>query len=124
MTIDSFLNHKPTSLSGEVNPSYSWGVVPADFALLFSRSVTEMLRFGLQQFQKKLTGFSYPEGILTGVETRTSSPIRIARTENGVSRNTDGLYPCGEGAGYAGGIMSAAVDGIRIAQQIISKYQG
>lgn len=124
MTVDSFLNHKPALLSGEVSPSYSLGVVPADFDLLFSQPVTEMLRFGLQQFQKKLPGFSYPEGILTGVETRTSSPVRIARTENGVSRNTDGLYPCGEGAGYAGGIMSAAVDGIRIAQQIISKYQG
>ena len=74
-----------------------------------------------QQLQK-LNGFSDPYAILTGYETRTSSPVRILRGETGVSLNVEGLYPCGEGAGYAGGIMSAAVDGIRSALAVMEKY--
>ena len=66
----------------------------------------------------KLNGFSDPYAILTGYETRTSSPVRILRGETGVSLNVEGLYPCGEGAGYAGGIMSAAVDGIKVAEAV------
>ena len=82
-----------------------------------------MLQTGLLYFEKKLPGFSAPEGILTGPETRTSSPIRILRDPNSyMSIGVHGIYPCGEGAGYAGGIMSAACDGIRIAQSIMSIY--
>ena len=72
-------------------------------------------------FDKKLKGFADPDSILTGVETRSSSPVKIPRNINCIS-NVDGIYPCGEGAGYAGGIMSAACDGIRIAQSIMSIY--
>lgn len=72
-------------------------------------------------FDKKLKGFADPDSILTGVETRSSSPVKIVRDENFVS-NIKGIYPCGEGAGYAGGIMSASVDGIKCALQIINKF--
>ena len=81
-----------------------------------------MLRLGLLNFGRKLKGFDGKGALLTGVETRTSSPVRIVRGESLEAIGISGLYPCGEGAGYAGGIMSAAVDGIRVAQQIISTY--
>jgi len=71
---------------------------------------------------RKLNGFAAADSVITGVETRTSSPVRIIRGENYQS-NVQGLYPCGEGAGYAGGIMSAAVDGVRVAQQICGEYK-
>ncbi len=76
--------------------------------------VSQTLKEGLQFFETKLKGFAHPDSILTGVETRSSSPVRILRNENLIS-NISGLYPCGEGAGYAGGIMSASVDGIKCA---------
>ena len=82
-----------------------------------------MLRTGILPFEKRLHGFSAPDGILTGVETRTSSPIRILRNNETLeSLSAEWLYPCGEGAGYAGGIMSAAADGVRIAGKIISVF--
>ena len=72
------------------------------------------------RFDKRLPGFAAVDAVLTGVETRTSSPVRIQRDENYEELHTKGLYPCGEGAGYAGGIMSAAVDGIKVAEAILS----
>ena len=71
---------------------------------------------------RKIAGYTAPEAILTGLETRTSSPVRLKREENFECSQLAGLYPCGEGAGYAGGIMSAAVDGLRVARAIISRY--
>ena len=121
MTVGGFLNGGGLKL-GAVEPSYALGVTGADFARLFPGEILEQLRLGIVQFQRKLPGFGAPEGVLTGVESRTSSPVRILRDENCISFGGQGLYPCGEGAGYAGGIMSAAVDGIRVAQQIISQY--
>ena len=94
-----------------------------DLSALFDNKTAEMLRVGLTVFDSKIHGFADPEAVLTGVETRTSSPVRMIRRENFESLCAEGLYPCGEGAGYAGGIMSAAVDGIRIAEAIISKYK-
>lgn len=82
--------------------------------------ISQTLKEGLQFFETKLKGFSHPDSILTGVETRSSSPVRILRNENLVS-NISGLYPCGEGAGYAGGIMSASVDGIKCAIALLEK---
>lgn len=82
--------------------------------------VASTLKEGIIYFDTKLAGFANPDSILTGLETRTSSPVRILRDENLVS-NIDGLYPCGEGAGYAGGIMSAAVDGIKCAVEILRR---
>ena len=81
-----------------------------------------MLKLGLEQFDKKIKGFAMEDAVLTGIETRTSAPVRIDRNEKGESISTQGLYPTGEGAGYAGGIISAAVDGLRIAEEIIKKY--
>ena len=93
----------------------------ASFASLFPAPILSMLQTGLYRFDRKLPGFSSPEGILTGPETRTSSPIRIIRDlKTYQSIGAAGLYPCGEGAGYAGGIMSAACDGIRVAQAIMA----
>ena len=81
-----------------------------------------MLSKGILNFDRKIKGFSDFGAVLTAAETRTSSPLRIIREENRESKNTKGLYPCGEGAGYAGGIMSAAVDGIKTAKAIIERY--
>lgn len=73
-------------------------------------------------YERKIAGYTAPEAILTGLETRTSSPVRLKREETLESAQLAGLYPCGEGAGYAGGIMSAAVDGLRVARAIIGRY--
>ncbi|MBQ1237637.1 MAG: hypothetical protein IIX70_05045 [Oscillospiraceae bacterium] len=81
-----------------------------------------MLQTGLRKFERRIAGYSGSNAYMTGVETRTSSPVRILRGEDYQSPAVKGLYPCGEGAGYAGGIVSAAVDGVRVAQQIISEY--
>jgi uncharacterized FAD-dependent dehydrogenase len=78
----------------------------------------EAIREAIPAFAKKIPGFAMPDAVLTGVETRTSSPIRIKRDEHYQSINTKGLYPAGEGAGYAGGILSAAVDGIKVAEAV------
>jgi uncharacterized FAD-dependent dehydrogenase len=80
--------------------------------------VTDTLRAALPLFGRKLRGFDHPGALLTGVETRSSSPVRILRGEDLQSTGLPGLYPCGEGAGYAGGITSAAVDGIRVAEAV------
>ena len=82
-----------------------------------------MLEIGLRAFDKRIPGFSGPQAVMTGVETRTSSPVRVTRGENGQAVGVCGLYPCGEGAGYAGGIMSAAVDGLRQAQAVMEQYR-
>ena len=87
--------------------------------MLFSQPIINMLKQGLLVFDKKIEGFAHPEALLTGPETRTSAPVRISRDENCESISTKGIYPAGEGAGYAGGIMSAAVDGIRVAQALL-----
>ena len=81
-----------------------------------------MLRESIPVFGKKLPGFDADDAVLTGLETRTSSPVRIVRQDTLYSPGVSGLIPCGEGAGYAGGIMSAAVDGIRAAEQIMREY--
>ena len=82
----------------------------------------DTLRTGLGAFGRKLPGYTAPDAILTGLETRTSSPVRLPRGEDFQSVQLPGLYPCGEGAGYAGGIMSAAVDGLRVARAIVERY--
>lgn len=123
VSVDSFCNAQNTLSIRSVEPTYACGVSAASFEKLFSNETINMLQTGLLYFEKKLPGFSAPEGILTGPETRTSSPIRILRDPNSyMSIGVHGIYPCGEGAGYAGGIMSAACDGIRIAQSIMSIY--
>ena len=81
-----------------------------------------MLRLGIEAFNSNIKGFSSPDAVLTGAETRTSSPVRILRNEALLALGFDNIYPCGEGAGYAGGITSAAVDGLRCAETVILRY--
>ena len=103
---------------GTVKPSYNPGVVPADLGQSLPDFVIEALREALPQFNQSIPGYAMDDALLTGVETRTSSPVRIPRTKALESVNTPGLYPAGEGAGFAGGILSAAMDGIRVAEAI------
>ncbi len=107
----------------DVEPTYPLGTVACDFAQIFPEELTGCLRQGLLAFDRKIKGFANDSTILTGVETRTSSPIKLARLETGESEDISGIYPCGEGAGYAGGIMSAATDGLNIAQLIAEKFK-
>lgn len=120
VTAGAFLKSRPALELGSVVPSYALGVKLADFDTILPTFVTDMMREGLQVFDRKLPGYSAADAVLTGVETRTSSPVRILRTENLMTEGIAGIYPCGEGAGYAGGIMSAAVDGLRIAEEILT----
>lgn len=117
-----FLSHRSSSAVGDVVPSYRRGVVFGDFDECLPTFVLDSLREGVGIFDRKLHGFALPDAVLTGVETRTSSSVRLPRGEDGQAQGCKGLYPCGEGAGYAGGIMSAAVDGLRAAQQVLSTW--
>ena len=116
------LEARPGADFGRVAPSYAIGVEPADFRELFDPGILKMLRLGLHAFDGRLRGFACPDAVLTGVESRTSSPVRVLRDES-LQSQVAGVYPCGEGAGYAGGIMSAAVDGLRVAGEIIGTYR-
>lgn len=107
-----FLRRKNSRNLGEVRPSYLPGVVLGGFNQLLPEEITESLRLGIVEMAKKLRGFDCYDAVLTGVETRSSSPVRIVRDET-MQSNIKGLYPCGEGAGYAGGITSAAADGLK-----------
>ena len=113
---------RPRRKITRVQPTYNRGVVPADLGSLLPAELTGALRAGLRAFDRKLAGYTAPEAILTGLETRTSSPVRLVRGETYECTQLAGLYPCGEGAGYAGGIMSAAVDGLRVASALVSRY--
>jgi uncharacterized FAD-dependent dehydrogenase len=109
---------------GEVVPSYKPAVQPADLAVCLPAFAITAIREALSEFARDIPGFAMHDAVLTGVETRTSSPIRISRNAAGHSLNTYGLFPAGEGAGYAGGIMSAGVDGIRIAEAVAANLTG
>jgi uncharacterized FAD-dependent dehydrogenase len=111
----AFLGDRPR---GPLRATYRPGVREADLALLLPPFVTETLREGIRHFDRKMRGFITEEACLTGVESRTSAPVRIVRGDDLQSVSLAGLYPAGEGAGYAGGIMSAALDGVRIADRI------
>jgi uncharacterized FAD-dependent dehydrogenase len=101
---------------GSVTPSYKPGVKLGDLAPSLPAYAIEAMREALPAFGKKIKGFDMADAVLTGVETRTSSPLKMPRGENLQSTNVRGLYPAGEGASYAGGILSAGVDGIRVAE--------
>jgi uncharacterized protein len=114
--VGDFLADRPSTALGAVVPSYKPGVRPTDMNLCLPEFATTAMREALAAFDKDIAGFAMRDAVMTGVETRTSSPIRIKRGADLQSLNTRGLYPAGEGAGYAGGILSAAVDGIRVAE--------
>jgi len=113
-----FLAGRPSKEFGSVLPSYKPGVRLGDLSSCLPDYAITAIREALPAFDKTLKGFAMNDAVLTGVETRTSSPIRIKRNEDFQSLNTEGLYPAGEGAGYAGGILSAAVDGIKVAEAV------
>ncbi len=107
---------------GRVEPTYSLGVEPADLGALFPEYISTPMKNGLRYFDRRIAGFSDSDSVLTAIETRSSSPVRVPRNEAGYAACADNLFPCGEGCGYAGGIMSAAVDGIRTAVRIMERY--
>lgn len=111
---EDFDNNIKSEFIGSIKPSYNPGVTLSNLNEIMPKFVSQTLKEGIKYFDTKLHGFANPDSILTGMETRSSSPVKILRNENLVS-NISGIYPCGEGAGYAGGIMSAAVDGIKCA---------
>jgi uncharacterized protein len=117
--IGDFLANRPSTQFGEVMPSYTPGVTLTNLDSALPQFAITAIREAIPEFAKKIHGFDLADGVLTGVETRTSSPIRIKRDDDSLeSINTKGLYPCGEGAGYAGGILSAGVDGIKVAEAV------
>ena len=116
--IGDFLAGRPSTALGKVEPSYQPGVHMTDLARCAPDFVIEALREAIPAFDRQIRGFALHDAVLTGVETRTSSPIRIKRGDDFQSLNTRGLYPAGEGAGYAGGILSAGVDGIKVAEAL------
>ena len=119
--VGDFLSNKISNRFGEVQPSYAAGTTFGDMRNVLPMPVVEALKASIVDMDRKLKGFANPDSVLTAVESRTSSPIRIERDERLQSVSVKGLFPCGEGAGYAGGIMSAAVDGIRVAEYILGK---
>ncbi|HSW12262.1 MAG TPA: hypothetical protein VLI06_05435, partial [Solimonas sp.] len=116
--VGDFIAGKASTVLGSVEPSYKPGVLLGDLSPSLPEYAISAIREALPAFDKQIKGFALPDAVLTGVETRTSSPLRITRGENYQSLNTRGLYPAGEGAGYAGGIMSAGIDGIRVAEAL------
>ena len=116
--VGDFLAAKASTGLGEVVPSYRPGVTPTDLAICLPEYAITAIREALPVFGRQIKGFDRADAVLTGVETRTSSPIRIQRGDDFQSPNTPGLYPAGEGAGFAGGILSAAVDGIKVAEAV------
>jgi uncharacterized FAD-dependent dehydrogenase len=122
--VEDFLKARASTGLGEVIPSYKPGVTPTDLAACLPGFAVEAIREALPAFARQIPGFAMADAVMTGVETRTSSPLRIGRDAGLQSPNTRGLFPAGEGAGYAGGILSAGVDGIRVAEAVIRALAG
>lgn len=122
--VGDFLANRPSSAFGSVISSYKPGVQLGDLATALPAYAIEAMREALPIFGRQIKGYDMHDAVLTGVETRTSSPVRIKRGENFQSINTVGLYPAGEGAGYAGGILSAAIDGIKVAEAVALSLAG
>ncbi|EKF52229.1 NAD(P)/FAD-dependent oxidoreductase [Lactococcus garvieae] len=121
--VGDFLENRPSTHVGKVTPSYALGVTPTDLSQLFPEYITSSMKEALLGFDKKIKGFAMNDAIMTGVESRSSSPVRINRDEESFqSISTQGIYPSGEGAGFAGGIVSAAIDGLKCAEQMIASY--
>jgi uncharacterized FAD-dependent dehydrogenase len=120
--VGDFVKGQPSRALGSVEPSYKPGVAMGDLATALPGYAIEAIREALPAFERQIRGFAMADAVLTGVETRTSSPLRITRGKDFQSLNVQGLYPAGEGAGYAGGIMSAAVDGIEVAEALSLRW--
>ncbi|MBQ3541763.1 MAG: hypothetical protein IJA45_01395 [Oscillospiraceae bacterium] len=120
--VGDFLNHRASDREGTVQPTYRPGVTWCDLYCVLPEIITDAIEEALPKLDKHLYGFANADAVLTGPETRSSSPVRILRSENRQS-SISGFYPCGEGAGYAGGIMSAAIDGIQTAEMLIQEME-
>jgi len=122
-TVGDFMSGKTKHEPSRVLPTYMNGFVKVtDLSVLFPNIVNQTLRYGLSSFDQKIPGFAASDAVLTGAETRTSAPVRITRNEQGTAIGFPYIYPCGEGAGYAGGITSAAVDGVKTALAVMKRY--
>ena len=117
--LEDFLQKRRTKAFGDVLPTYLPGTEFAEVDSYLPELIANSLRQGILEMDQWMPGFAYPDAILTGAETRSTSPIRIKRGDSFEAVSIKGLYPCGEGAGYAGGIISAAVDGMQCAEQIL-----
>ena len=122
--VEDFLKGEPTRAFGEVKPSYAAGTAFCDLRTVLPCFVTDTLRAAIADMDRRLHGFAAPDALLTAVESRFSSPVRVLRGESLQSVSAAGVYPCGEGCGYSGGITSSAADGIRVAEAICSAYGG
>ena len=121
--VGDFLENRTSVSFGDIIPSYHPGVVPADLRAVLPDWIIEDLKKGIRAMNTQLTGFANPDAVLTGPETRSSSPVRISRNALGEAEDIRGLYPVGEGAGYAGGIVSAASDGITAALHVLAEEE-
>ncbi len=118
--VGDFLHGRPSPAAGGIEPTYPRGVAWGDVSTCLPSYITETLRAAVPEMGRKLRGFDRPDAVLTGVETRSSSPVRVTRGDDLQSVGVRGLWPVGEGAGYAGGIMSAATDGLRVAEAVVT----
>jgi uncharacterized FAD-dependent dehydrogenase len=123
-TVADFLAGRASTMFGSVTPSYKPGVTPTDLATCLPEFAIAAIREAIPAFGKQIRHFDLPDAVLTGVETRTSSPLRILRNQRFQSPTLGGLFPGGEGAGFAGGILSAGVDGIRLAEAVAASITG
>ena len=123
MRVGDFLNRKKPEHFGSVAPTYRPNAVPRDIRKCMPPAISNGIEDGIRTFARQIHNFDMYDAVLTAIESRSSSPVRIARDENGEATRLKGLYPVGEGAGYAGGIVSAAVDGMRAAERIISRFK-
>jgi hypothetical protein len=121
--VKDFVLGQKTSQIGQIKPSYMPGVSFSYLDNCLPHYVTLTLREALADFDRKIKGFACQDAVMTGVETRTSAPLRMVRNENMESASVGGFYPIGEGAGYAGGIVSSAVDGIKCAEKIMTQFK-
>jgi len=120
----NFLDGKKGSINGSIKPTYMNGnVTSVELSEILPGFVSDLLKIGFRKFGKTIKGYDAGDVPLTGIETRTSAPVRIIRGENFTAPGHNNIYPCGEGAGYAGGIMSAAVDGLRVAEAILQRFR-
>ena len=120
--VGDFMKDRPSTKLGKVTPSYTGGYEFKELKNCLPEYVIEALKEGIKNFDNKIKGYAREDAVLTGIETRTSAPVRIHRDKTFESINVSGIYPAGEGAGFAGGIISAAVDGIKVAENIIEKF--
>ena len=120
--VGDFLQDKTSDCFGLVKPTYAVGTTFADLRAVLPKEVINALKFALTDMDKRLKGFACPDALMTGAETRTSSPVRMERDETMQSVSVKNLFPCGEGAGYAGGITSSSADGIRVADSVFARF--